>query len=190
MLDAAMASSAAPTFFPPHQVLKQRQLAMQMQDGKSVAESEHYALVDGGVFANNPASLALMETMISYRRDNNEELNRKDVLLVSLGTGSLTHKFDFDEAKGWGQIKWALPILNIMHDAQSEAVACQLDQLLISNGDSKQYFRFQGLLSNDAMDDASPENIMMLEALANNIITNNRFDLDKVCELLLEEETQ
>ena len=77
MFEAAMATSAAPIFFPPYKL-----------ETPDTTDEGHYALVDGGVFANNPSSLAIMEAMISYKNKTKEELHRKDVLVVSLGTGS------------------------------------------------------------------------------------------------------
>lgn len=186
MLQAAMATSAAPTFFPPYQIPKLRPLDKIFQDATNEKESPQYALIDGGAFANNPASLALMEAMITYQHDTNEELARQDVLVVSLGTGSLTRSYKYAQSKNWGQLKWMLPFINIVFDAQSEAVACQLDQLLIHKLSQKQYFRYQEFLTeaNDDMDDASPENIQELEKLAAQLIEKNQDDLDQLCDLL------
>ncbi len=79
MVEAAMATSAAPTFFPPYK----RQTVHH-------TDEDYYALVDGGIFANNPSSLAMMETMINYKKKSatKQELQRDDTLHVSLGTGS------------------------------------------------------------------------------------------------------
>jgi len=166
---AAMATSAAPTFFPPYQIEKEN-------------EQGNYALVDGGVFANNPTSLAMMEMMISHKRDTGEDLSRHDILIVSLGTGSLTRPYRYEQAKNWGQLKWALPVLDIFSDSQSEAVACQLQQLL----SPEQYYRFQCLLdlAKDNMDDASTDNINDLIKQAEELIRNNQNRLNNLCDLL------
>ncbi len=169
--EAGMATSAAPTFFPPYKL-------------KNSSAEGHYALVDGGVFANNPASLAMMEMMISYKRDTGEFLSRNDILLVSLGTGSLTRRYPYDEAKSWGLLKWIIPIIGIISDAQSESVACQQEQLLLP----EQYYRFQCLLdvANDDMDNATKENIQNLITEAHKLIQEEKDNLDKLCQLLLE----
>ncbi|AFZ16426.1 patatin-like phospholipase family protein [Allocoleopsis franciscana] len=177
MVNAAMATSAAPTFFPPYKL-------------KTVhrTSEDYYALVDGGIFANNPTSLALMETMISYKRKTGQELQRDDTLVVSLGTGSLTRKYKYQEAKNWGQLKWALPLLNIVFDGQSESVAYQFNQLMTTKGDRRNYYRFQVPLSaddgHDHMDNASPANIEYLEGLGKILIEQRRESLNQLCEVL------
>lgn len=177
MVNAAMATSAAPTFFPPYKL-------------KTVhrTSEDYYALIDGGIFANNPTSLALMETMISYKRKTKQELQRDDTLVVSLGTGSLTRKYKYQDAKNWGQLKWALPLLNIVFDGQSESVAYQLNQLMTTKGDCRNYYRFQVPLSaddgHDQMDNASPGNIEYLEGLGKILIEQRRESLNQLCEVL------
>ena len=180
MFEAAMATSAAPTFFPPYK----------LETGHHTDEG-YYALVDGGVFANNPSSLAMMEAMISYKRKTGEELNRKDMLVVSLGTGSLTKKYKYRDVKNWGQIKWALPLLNVVFDGQSESVAFQLNQLMVTEGENRNYYRFQLQVSSDnnhdQMDNASPSNIEHLEDRGKKLIEHRQESLDKLCKLLKDE---
>lgn len=177
MVEAAMATSAAPTFFPPYK----------LDTVHNTAEG-YYALVDGGIFANNPSSLAMMEAMISHKRNTGKELQRTDILVVSLGTGSLTKRYKYSEVKDWGQLQWALPLLNIVLDGQSEAVAYQLNQVMVTEGENRNYFRFQVPLTSDnnhdQMDNASPENIDYLEKLAKKLIDQRRESLDELCELL------
>src|SRR3954468_15131081 len=66
-VDVARATSAAPTYFEPVRV-------------KDVAGASSYALIDGGVFALNPAMCAFAELAAGGRRDEIE-------LVVSLGRG-------------------------------------------------------------------------------------------------------
>lgn len=183
MYDAAMATSAAPTYFKPH--------LMNAFDEKTGA----YTLIDGGVFANNPTTIAIIEAMNSYYLKTKESLKLDDILVISLGTGSLTREFSYDEIKNWGQIKWGEPLINVVLDSQSEVVAYQLEQLL----QPQQYFRFQPQLSkirddygnviaaNDDMDDASKLNIENLEAIADTFIRRNNNRLKTLMDLLVEE---
>lgn len=178
MVEAAMATSAAPTFFPPYKL----ETVHRTPEG-------YYALIDGGIFANNPSSLAMAEAMIAYKRENkNQELQRTDTLVVSLGTGAFTRKYSYRDVKNWGQLKWALPMLNIMLDGQSESIAYQLDQLMINKGDDRNYYRFQVPLSSDnghdQMDNASPRNIEYLKKLGERLIGQRQESLDKLCEVL------
>jgi patatin-like phospholipase/acyl hydrolase len=121
MVAAAHASSAAPTYFEPVRV-----------DGA--------ALVDGGVYAMNPAVCAYAET--------GGELE----LLLSLGTGEHTRPLPFDEVRGWGQLEWARPVLDVVFDGTADAVDMQLEALLGSA-----YVRLQTPLdeASDDLDDAS-----------------------------------
>jgi uncharacterized protein len=158
---AARATSAAPTYFEPAQVEVQ---------GKEVA------LIDGGVFVNNPAMSAYSEARRLFPAET-------DFLVVSLGTGQLTRSIPFGEAKDWGKVQWALPILNVVFDGVSAAVDYQLRQIL-----EERYFRFQTALdtANDDMDDASPANLMALKMEAKRIIQAQGTDLGKVCQLMLQ----
>jgi len=93
--------------------------------------------------------------------------------------------------KNWGQIKWAIPLLNVVLDGQSESVAYQLDQLMVTEGENRNYYRFQLQLSgendHDQMDNASPSNIEYLEGLGNRLIEQRQGSLDKLCKLLKED---
>jgi uncharacterized protein len=176
MKQAGMATSAAPTFFEPYQMITAHR-----------TDRGFYSLVDGGVFANNPTTLALMEAIIDSKKAA-KPLRLDEILVVSLGTGSLTRKYPYDEAKHWGIIGWVQPLINITLDGSSESVAVQLEQLLPkAENEPPQYYRFQEFLNstNDSMDNASKENIKSLERLADQIIAERTDDLDEMCEQLL-----
>ncbi|MEJ2670873.1 MAG: patatin-like phospholipase family protein [Deltaproteobacteria bacterium] len=159
MREAARATSAAPTYFEP---------ALVQVQGQEVA------LIDGGVYVNNPAMSAYSEARRLFPDET-------DFLLVSLGTGSLTRPIRYQEAKDWGKVQWALPILSVVFDGVSGAVDYQLGQIL---GES--FFRFQTNLetANDDMDDASPANLAALKLEARHIIATQGAEIDRVCQLL------
>jgi uncharacterized protein len=144
MAEAAMATSAAPTFFPPYKL----QTVHRTDEG-------YYALIDGGVSTNNPSLVAMMEIMTSYKREYQEDLQTKDLLIVSLGTGSVTRRYQYGDVSKWGQFQWALPIIDIVLDSQSESVAYQLKNLMNTEDDPSQqqyqnYYRFQVPLSSES----------------------------------------
>ena len=151
MVDAAHASSAAPTYFEP-------------------AHIGERTLVDGGVFAINPAMLAYAEVTTEV-----------DVL-ASLGTGEHTKPLPFDEVKNWGQLEWARPILDVVFDGSADAVDTQLSALI-----DGRYIRLQTRLdeASDALDDASPENLAALRREAEQLIADRSADIDRLCETLL-----
>ncbi|MEM9924082.1 MAG: patatin-like phospholipase family protein [Cyanobacteria bacterium P01_D01_bin.50] len=177
MIEAAMATSAAPTFFEPYK------LAMRGGDN-----NDDYALVDGAMFANNPTALAIVEAII-YSQNNNEKLRVEDILVASLGTGSLTRRYPYEQAVHWGTVQWILPLINIFLDGASEVANYQLKQLLpdAQENSHKQYYRFQKELTeaNDDLDDTTEENIKLLEKSAQTIIREKSGELDKLCEQLL-----
>ncbi|HEX3278753.1 MAG TPA: CBASS cGAMP-activated phospholipase [Thermoleophilaceae bacterium] len=147
--EVARATSAAPTYFEPLELGSQ-------------------TLVDGGVFAANPAMCAFAEVMRFQPA--------ADVVLLSLGTGQRTRKRRFADVKDWGLIEWAKPILDVVFDGVSDAVDYQLQHSL----DEGKYWRLQVELTNasDDLDDANPENIEALRAHAEQLITDRSADID------------
>jgi len=145
----ARATSAAPTYF-------------------EALEAGDRALVDGGVFAGNPAMCAFAEVR--------GEVDAREVVLLSLGTGQRTSKRSFDEIKDWGVAKWARPILDVVFDGVSDAVDYQLDHVL--GGD--RYWRLQTelTLASDDLDDASDDNLAKLRGHADDLIREQSALLD------------
>lgn len=165
----ARATSAAPTFFPPEKLVP---------EDKS---QPYYALVDGGVYANNPTLVAFAEAR--------EKLLGPDerTLVVSLGTGELTSPIPYDEACEWGSLEWVAPIINVLFSQQSASVDAAMRHLCRTLNAPKLYYRIQGALdqSDDALDNASAANIQALQNVALNIIADNRAAIDELCELLV-----
>lgn len=159
------ATSAAPTYFEPED----------MPASEQPPGTPEQVLVDGGTFANNPAMCAYAETIRNHPGSN--------VLIVSLGTGRLTESISFKQAKHWGLIQWAQPLLDVIMDGASAATDYQLDELL---GSDRGHFRFQTLLegASDSLDDASPENIARLRKCAERLIETDSARIDQVCGLL------
>jgi patatin-like phospholipase/acyl hydrolase len=147
----ARATSAAPTYFEP-------------------LEAGERALLDGGVFAVNPAMSALAEVL--------KEVDASEVVLLSLGTGQRTRKRSFDEIKDWGVAKWARPILDVVFDGISDAVDYQLDHVL----GAERYWRLQTelTLASDDLDDASEDNLAGLRRHAEELIREQSAVLDAV----------
>jgi patatin-like phospholipase/acyl hydrolase len=147
--EVARATSAAPTYF-------------------EAAELGERALVDGGVFAANPAMCAFAEVMRFQPS--------ADVFLLSLGTGQRTRKRSFDQIHDWGLIEWAKPILDVVFDGVSDAVDYQLQHAL----DAGHYWRLQVELdlASDDLDDASEANLRELRAQAERLIADRTADID------------
>ena len=177
LLNAALATSATPTYFAPHRVVNPHNSGI------------IYTLIDGGVFTNNPAHLAILEAQISSKRKAQKVLNTEDILVVSLGTGSLTSVYPYKEVKNWGLLQWGRPLLNIMFDGSSEVVAGELEQLFEpSDQEAKSfYYRFQTLLDSELeeIDNTKLQNTRQLQAIAHRLISHKSQQIDELCSLLL-----
>lgn len=177
LLDAALATSATPTYFAPHRVVNPHNSGI------------IYTLIDGGVFANNPAHLAILEAQITSKRKAQKVLNPEDILVVSLGTGSLTSVYPYKEVKNWGLWQWGRPLLNIMFDSNSKVVAGELEELFEpSDREAKSfYYRFQTLLDSELeeIDNTKVQNTRHLQAIAHRLISNKSQQIDELCSLLL-----
>jgi uncharacterized protein len=163
----ARATSAAPTYFEP----------MKLPSGTN---GDCYTLIDGGVFANNPAACALVEARTTHPEAN-------DFLVVSLGTGALNRSLSYGEARTWGVARWAAPVLNIVFDGVSSTVDYQLRQLLPGGpGECQRYYRFQTTLDghNHALDNTSPANITALKGLATDLIEKESGNIEELCKKL------
>ncbi len=167
--DVARATSAAPTYFEPAKVCSL---------GKSESKERH--LIDGGVFANNPALCAYAEA-VSFKKSPNE------MLLVSLGTGISTKSIKYAKAKNWGKVSWINPVLSIMMDGVADAVDYQLKQMLRPD----QYYHFNIHLqeaTNDDLDAVDQANINALKDEARRILDDQKMGqrFKDVCEKLVE----
>jgi patatin-like phospholipase/acyl hydrolase len=164
----ARAVSAAPTYFEP----------MKLPTGTN---TDHFTLIDGGVYANNPAACALVEARTTHPEAGG-------FLVVSLGTGSLRHSLRYDAAGNWGVAKWAAPLLSVVFDGVSSTVDYQMRQLMPDvSGHPKRYYRFQTGLDprHHSLDNTCAANIAALQALANNLIEKRSGDLDELCDTLV-----
>ena len=159
MSDAALATSAAPTFFQPVQL---------------TIGGQARTLIDGGIFVNTPTVSAYAEAIRIFPDET-------DFFVLSLGTGESTQQLDYQDAVNWGKLEWLPKLLECMFDGMSDAADYQMRRLLGEN-----YIRLQGKLKsgNERMDDATPENILALEELARQIIA--RPVVDKICDQLVE----
>jgi uncharacterized protein len=150
---AARASSSAPTYFEAAHVANE-------------SSGDEYSLVDGGLFAANPAMVALAEVL--------REGADRPVLLLSLGTGQHTRRYPFKEVKDWGALEWARPVIDMLLDGQSDATDFEAAQLMAARGTTPgdRYWRLQTELhkSSDHLDDASPDNLHNLQEEASGLV--------------------
>lgn len=107
---AALATSAAPTYFNPY---------CSTYDGAGGKKEVFTNKVDGGVFANNPTLLGIVEAQKAFGKDLSE------LSVLSIGTGH--QKFaDACARKKWGLRYWFLkkrrPLIELFMQGQSQQV--------------------------------------------------------------------
>ena len=161
MRRVAVASAAAPTYFPPVPVLD--------------AEVGERWLVDGGVCVNNPTLTAYAHVRRTCRGD--------DVVVLSVGCGRLTDDCATPRVRRGGALVWARPAIDVMLDGQEDAVDAEARVVL---GDG--YWRLQVDLPDSArrLDDGSLANMRTLQRAAERLLTEQGALLDAACERLLE----
>ncbi len=162
MSEAALATSAAPTFFEPEIVYPFRV--------NGVRSNESYTFLDGGVFANNPAMIGLTYGMTLY-----PHITHANVDLLSLGTGYRNVDYDGHKAKRWSKIRWLQPLLHVLLTGNSKSVDDDLSRLLNNNYDRVSTY----LHYSDAQLDSVGKNIKHLRMDAEKMIEDNSKVLEK-----------
>ncbi|HLW68144.1 MAG TPA: patatin-like phospholipase family protein [Gemmataceae bacterium] len=160
IIEAAMCTCATPVYFPPYE---HRQLGY---------------CIDGGIFANNPGSLAAATAI-----HHGTELS--SLRLLSIGTGSPVHAFPiphvlfFTALETYGPIAWLLPVkmdertptyplLNALLDGSAEHDTLVCHSLLKDS-----YLRVQVALTNEMpMDGVEDENLDQLAKLADDFASS------------------
>jgi patatin-like phospholipase/acyl hydrolase len=178
----ARATSAAPTYFEPI-----------IADYK---ENEDVAFIDGGVFANNPATLAYCEAKEIWKHKTDKAFE-PDVLpddqdlpffMLSLSTGHTPKSISGKDAQNWGTLDWVSPLINdIFMQSVSESTHYMMQHLLPPYTDgTTRYHRIELQIPKEysEMDNASGENIKKLIEIADKYIEANEKDLLKVCEMI------
>jgi hypothetical protein len=162
MRDVARATTAAPTYFAPALICAHN------------GASQPLHLVDGGVFANNPAARGFMEAAQSEA--TREAAQDPEYVLVSLGTGSLKKAYAHEQTRNWGLLEWTRPMLDVVFDGIGDTVDYQMRVMFDAQRGLGRYYRFQGDLdpaAND-LDDVSKPSIQRLRDLACRIYERNK----------------
>lgn len=185
--DVTRATSAAPTYFPPKKI------------DQAYEQFQRLSLVDGGVFANNPALLAYLEGKQIWKDSQayNQKVNEFEefmdrqskgmyaqvssdnyeapFLLISIGTGQTKRPYTYEKVRTWGAASWVKPIIDILMQGVSESVHYQMQYLLPPFNDEQhtpRYFRLNVELDQDysGMDDVSDSTLRQLINYAGDIL--------------------
>ena len=187
----ARSTSAAPTYFAPSLI--------------DYDKDKNLAMVDGGVFANNPAILAYSEAKELWKgeiyageadatkkgfdphvRPDNNDL---PFFMLSISCGHAPTKINFSESSEWRTAQWIQPLLsNIFTQSVAESTHYTMQYLMPPYEDkTERYIRLDEMdlsKANSEMDDASPENIRALQAIGDSYVAENKEKLDEICEIL------
>tara|TARA_B100000674_G_scaffold111364_1_gene82686 strand:- start:8255 stop:9274 length:1020 start_codon:yes stop_codon:yes gene_type:complete len=174
--EVARATSAAPTYFEAAQITNE--------------EGEKFTLVDGGVFANNPSLCAYAEARKYFKKKLNRKISAKDILMVSLGTGSIEKPYLYDSAKDWGVTQWIKPLVDIMMSGSSETIDFQLKHIFDSEDVPNQYTRIEPSMgsSDQDMDSVSELNLHALKLAGENSANYYEDKLYFIADQLLKSE--
>ena len=114
--DAILASCAAPTFFAPKYV---------SVDG--TAECAYYLLADGGLWANNPSTIAFTEALSAYLEKRHTEIR-----MLSIGTGHSVNMYrnrrGWGFITGWGGAKLTSYVMTLQSQASARTAKLLLQQ--------------------------------------------------------------
>ncbi|XP_027368164.1 patatin-like protein 2 [Abrus precatorius] len=146
--DICIATSAAPTYLPPHY------FETKDHTGKVIGK---FDLVDGGVAANNPTMVAIGEVTNQINHDgpsakiNVEPIQYDQFLVISLGTGAQKQevRYTADEAAQWGILSWVAtmngctPLIDAFMQASADMVDFQLASVFGTHNSENNYLRIQ-----------------------------------------------
>ncbi|MEX2115293.1 MAG: CBASS cGAMP-activated phospholipase [Bacteroidota bacterium] len=157
---AALATSAAPTFFDPYSNSYER------IDSQSIESFSNK--VDGGIFANNPTLLALIEVQKGFGKRLNQ------LRILSIGTGSRKYS-DANTREKWGFSYWfgRRRIIDLFMQSQSQHTSSLLSLLQKGIDRSEQenfkYLRIDAAFDSDfdvALDETDPDKLRALSEKA------------------------
>lgn len=178
---AALATSAAPTYFDPYS-------SVPYLDSKGDEVPFEYK-VDGGVWANNPSLIALIEAQKAFKKELSE------ISLLSIGTGKSVF-IEKKRKKGFGLFYWALTmnkrIIELFMQGQSQQVENVIS--LLKNGIDKEepdnfdYLRlnvtFEEEFKSIEMDETDVSKLLKLEEKALEIYKENKTEIYRILGLI------
>ena len=170
--DIARATSAAPTYF-------------RVAKAEAMNGVPSY-LIDGGIYANDPTICAIIEAKKTSYGEKGEYPQIKEMFVVSISTGKVVKPYKYESAKGWGVIRWAIPVIDMLQSSSAEVVSYQVDKLFDSEGCNERYIRIVPELYNvtHKMDDTSSKNIANMKSAAEKYIAAHDKQLDEIVKQL------
>ncbi|BFG37203.1 hypothetical protein CerSpe_234770 [Prunus speciosa] len=175
-----IATSAAPSYFPPYY----------FEHKPSNGVPRKFNLIDGGVAANNPTLLAIIEAAREMSQNKIvahclKNIDSSKLLVLSLGTGSARRdeKLQVADHNSWGIFQWFMgqdpnfttPLLDVLTTATEDMVDIYMSAFFNVSGYSDNYLRIQDdslKYSEAALDNSRRENLEHLEKIRNQLLEN------------------
>jgi len=172
--DVAMSSASAPIYFPPHSFSFKNEYG----------SGQNVNMIDGGIFANNPALIGVFEATDKLGYDLSE------VSLLSLGTGKGKQIIK----KSWRPksiFYWLFPnprIVDIVLDTQAqitEQYIAFLNRALKKNKLGFEYLRIQHDMAGDniELNASGKKSLERLEAIGDELSKNNLHNILKFLKI-------
>ena len=105
LVDVAMGTTAAPTYFQPVRA-------------RSRCNYDH-VLIDGGVVANHPADILRNSMETRYGKKTKK-------FILSVGTGEKRQTYDYEDVKNKGRVGWLRPVIDVLFNGQAAKVEYDL----------------------------------------------------------------
>lgn len=170
--DAILSSCSAPTYFPPVQVTS--------------ITGTPYTMVDGGLSSNNPALCAFVEAMKMPRFTAFDQVN-----IFSVGNISEICSYPYSQAKNWGIVEWALPLIDIFLSSNTTVVDYEMKMLYNSFETRTNYARIEKKVTRKedcpSMDDTSEKTINKLIEIGNELVKVHKDSIEQFAIKILEQ---
>lgn len=155
MWKVALATSAAPTYFPPA-----------LEDG---------CKLDGGMWANNPVLVGITEAL-------HHGIKSEDIKVLSIGTGENLYLGDDSIPKHGGLWHWGINLLDVFMNAQSYSAENIASYLVAPENLTRINFSSNNVTEKLGLDTVSDKCLSILKAEANTAFCNTFRNKEKVEE--------
>ncbi|KAI7739112.1 hypothetical protein M8C21_032592, partial [Ambrosia artemisiifolia] len=193
--DICIATSAAPTYLPPHYFKtdhkenpkdNSKENSKENPEENTKKKPRKFHLIDGGVAANNPTLIAMAEIAKQLICKNPkfaepQSLDYQRYLVISIGTGECKRetKYSANKASKWGMLGWWLnskcttPLVDIFTQASTDMVDFHLSVVFKGLNIQTNYLRIQETALErtlSSLDMATSENLNYLSDVGKKLL--------------------
>jgi patatin-like phospholipase/acyl hydrolase len=156
------ASSSAPIYFKPSKIFS--------------LSGEEYSLIDGGIYANNPAMCGFVEIDKLFKKEDGSNYGLKDIQILSIGSGTYKRKYKWLDIRNWGILQWIIPFIEMSMSAVNEITNYQFKRMFMLENVSENYLRINVNLeeSDCKIDNVEKSNIDKLKIIGDELFLINK----------------